>query len=265
MKDLIILFNRIESHINFNPIDENEKPAKYLFESTKNNEGVRIYNGFGEEKNSDHFHRLLPNQSIIGNTFGTNTESFKSIKTKHSEVLLIQLSNNILKWKEDFREDFKAYTAQFDRVFISYHLGANKGDDIRNGNHTEIAKLIPHQNENIITTDKYHHEYLMGGTKTAQLYGSLATAVSENKGQFSNETYSELIKKMLSFFSFKESEQNREIDLIRDILTNMGSGNQSKESYNYCLKKIPNFKSIVDTEEGRKLTRKILDKRLNKL
>jgi hypothetical protein len=45
----------------------------------------------------------------------------------------------------------------------------------------------------------------------------------------------------------------------------MGSGNQSKESYNYCLKKIPNFKSIVDTEEGRKLTRKILDKRLNKL
>lgn len=253
MKQLFIVFNKLDIATAFNEIKDSVDRFLIDFE-----------NEIGFSEDLDHFHRLLPNQPIIGNTFGTNTEGFKSIKTEQSEVLLIQLSENIALWNDDFKEDFKAYAAQFDKVFISYHLGANKGDDVKYGSHRLIEDFIEQKKENkLITTDKYHHEFSLEGED--QLYGFLAKLIVENRGEFDESIYTSLVEKLLSFFSLKDSNDKNELQLIYDCKTNIGTEYLSETSKEYCIKTIANYNSLIKTDSGIKEIHDILDKRIIKL
>jgi hypothetical protein len=254
--NLIIIFTKIESHTNFNG-------ANTIDVNVFMNEMDEEYNLSSFGARSDHFHRLLPYQPIIGNTFGTNTEGFKNINAEHSEVLLIQLYNNIEDWKEGFGEDFKKYAAQFDSVFISYHLGQGNCD-IDNGNHRLIEDFIEQKEENkLIWVDKYSH--ILSTEIEPQLYGFFAKSIVDNNGVFDEPMYTNLVEKLLSFIEIKDSKDKNEIQLILDCKTNIGTKYLSEKSKEYCIKTIANYESLITTDAGIKDIHDILDKRIIKL
>lgn len=235
--NLIILFNKIESHTNFNGRGK-IKPCLYL-------------NGFGR---NNCISRVLSDHPIEENIFSSNDKKLNQIVVEKSEILLIQLSEDLSKWNEDFKNDFIKYASNFDNIYVSYHKGPNDGDDIRNGNHRLIEYYL--EDQPIITTDKYHHEFFMG--EEEQLYGVLAKAIVENKGVFTDESYNLLTNKLISLI---EPSTNDELELIHHCLTNVGTNSLSLKGEEYIRANVDQYEKLVKSNDGIKKIHKILNKK----
>lgn len=235
--NLIILFNKIESHTNFNGRGK-IKPCLYL-------------NGFG---GSNSFIRVLPKRSIENCVFSSSDNILNLGVVKHTEILLIQLSENIKAWNENFKNDFISYVSNFDTIYISYHRGPNDGDDIRNGNHRLIENYL--EGQPVITTDKYHHDFFMG--EEEQLYGVLARAIVDNKGVFTEESYNSLVDKLVSLI---EPSTNDELELIHHCLTNLGTNSLSLKGEEYLKSNINQYEELIKSAEGQRKINKILHKK----
>lgn len=227
---LIIVFTKIESHSDFN--GEGTIEVSKLMKDVDED-----FNSIGFDEYSHHFHRLLPLVPIKGNTFHTNEANIKALKPDHSEILLIQLTENLENWSKEFIAEFIAYASNFDQVYISYHKGLNNGDDIRNGNHRLLEEYL--KDKEIFTTEKYQHI-----DDDSQLYAVLARAIVENKGSFSKKSYDELIKRLIAFFPSleditKENHRNVIQKVIKDIssIQNYKATNAEIEIVNTYLEK----------------------------
>ena len=199
MKNLIIIFNKMDIATAFNEGVE-DCVDDYLYDSDSKT-------GFSED--FDYFHRLLPTQPIIGNTFPTNGNGFKN-EVSHSEILLIHVSNKVNEWDNDFKEQFANYSNQFEKVYISYHES-----DMESGKHKLIEDII---NKPPVLPEKYHHhEYEYGTENEEQIYGFLAKAIVENEGVFNTDTYNNTIEKLISFFP--SNEEIYETSLLNKKLT----------------------------------------------
>lgn len=221
MKNLFIIFNRLESHPNFNDISlSNETCNSFMCDFNKNYD---VINGFAEVFH--HFHRLRPNKNIIENSFSTK-DGFNE-KVKNSEILFIHVTNNIEKWNNDFQVKFEEYVSNFGKVHISYHKA-----DVDNGKHTKVEnfiknKKIPYKSEN-----KYHHEYEMCGNE--KLYGYLAKAIIDNKGCFTEEAHNNTVEKLISFFKpdeeiSKNQLLNKKLTFLHKLLGNQINDSQIEE------------------------------------
>lgn len=250
MTNLIIVFNKLDIASAFN---------NSTLEVSENLIDFDLEIGFSEDL--DHFHILLPETNIIENSFNSNQDNFNKHNPAFSEILLIQLSEDLSQWNEDFKNDFIKYASSFDNIYVSYHKGPNDGDDIRNGKHRLIENYL--EDQAIITIDKYHHEFFMG--EEEQLYGVLANAILESKGNFSKESYDDLVKRLIAFISSEESRKETEINLLQESITNVGKEYHSKKAYEYCVKLIPDFEELLKTAEGIDQIKSVLNKRIIKL
>lgn len=183
---LIIVFTKLESHSDFNG-EGTIQVSNFMKEVDED------FNSIGFDEYSDHFHRFLPSTPIIGNTFNANKGNLIDIEPNRSEILLVQLTENLQNWSDGFKNDFISYAANFSQIYISYHKGPNRGDDIRNGNHRLLEELL--KDKKVLTTDKYQHI-----DNDSQLYAVLARAIVNNQGVLNQDNYDNLVKKLISLF-----------------------------------------------------------------
>lgn len=222
MKNLIILFTRIESHSSFNPIGSQNSVGIYLYRSKKINE-ERVYNGF--HKNAHHFNRIKKEFSLFNLAFSHCNEFKETVLD--SEILLIHVSNKVSEWDNVFEVQFANYVNQFTKVYISYHES-----DIESGKHKLIEDFI---NKPVILPKKYHHhEYEYGVDNEEQLYGFLAKAIVDNEGCFSKVAYDNTVEKLISFFiSDEEIEKtsilNKKLTFLHNLLGEKLNNNEISE------------------------------------
>lgn len=187
MKNLIIVFNRLDNHPNFN---SNEIPipacGSFMYETDNKYDVIK---GFSEELN--HFLRITPNKSIIESSF-SDPSGFIEDSTQ-SEILLIHVKNNVAEWSNSFKNAYFEYASKFDKIFISYHK-----DDMDKGKHKENEDLI--KKTPLKSIENQHHAYEFEKDNIEQLYGFLAKSIVAAKGIFSNNEYDKTIEKLIGFF-----------------------------------------------------------------
>lgn len=251
---LIIVFTKIESHSDFNG-EGTIEVGEYLhyrdLESRK-----RI----GFHLRANHFCRISPDLKVLDNTFSKEKSNLKGIEVTSTDIILIQLKENLNDWSDEFRNDFIEYASKFDQVYISYHKGPNDGEDIRNGNHRLLEGFL--KDKEVITTEKHQHI-----DNENQLYAVLARAIVKSKGNFTKESYDDLVEKMVDFFPKDEeineaNERKAKLKLLYNLLgTNIS--NETRKSYQNLktqYEELPNLPSAIDGDFVRAVRDIILEK-----
>lgn len=250
---LIIVFTKIESHSDFNG-QGTIQVSNYMKDVDDD------FNSIGFDEYSHHFHRLMPSIPIKGNTFSANEDNLNGLEPNHSEILLIQLTENLKSWNIEFKNEFIKYASKFDQVYISYHRGPNDGEDIRNGNHRLLEGFL--KDKEVITTEKHQHI-----DNDNQLYAALARAIVKNEGSFTKEYYDDLVKKMVDFFPKDEelneaNERKAKLKLLYNLLGLSISGETRKSYQNLKTEydELPDLPSVIDGDFVRTVRDIILEK-----
>lgn len=242
---LIILFTKIDNHSDFNG-EETVNVGEYLhYRDTQ----TRKRKGFHHRAN--HFCFISPGLKTSNNTFSFEDSPFDTIEVADSKIILIQLTDNLKKWSDEFKSDFIAYASNFDQVYISYHKGPNNGDDIRNGNHRLLEEIL--EDKEVFTTEEYQHI-----DNDNQLYAVLARAIVENEGVFTKDNYNALVDRLVSFI---EPSTNDELELIHHCLTNVGTNSLSLKGEEYIRANVDQYEKLVKSNDGIKKIHKILNKK----